>query len=289
MENKLLDNFFPNGETLIYGIIGNPVRHSVSPYMQTQAFLKLNINAVYVPFEVQEEDIPQVIMSLKVLNIKGINVTIPYKEAIIPYLDKVDKDALNIGSVNTIKIENKIAKGFNTDAPGFILALKEKNISVKNKNIIILGAGGTSKALGYILLKEGASNIFLVNRTLEKAKKLENNLKTYGSIKAYPLKDEIIKNLIKQADILINTTSIGLKENDPPLFDYDLLRENRNLVVVDVIYFNTPLLKKAQEFNLKSINGKGMLLYQGALAFEIWTGKKAPIDVMKKALNKILK
>ena len=160
MKTKLLDNFFPNGETSIYGIIGYPVRHSASPYMQTKAFLELNINAVYVPFEVQKEDLPQVIKSLKALNIKGINVTVPYKEVIVPYLDEIDKDALNIGSVNTIKIENKIAKGFNTDAPGFILALKEKNISVKDKNIIILGAGGTAKALGYILLKEEANNIF---------------------------------------------------------------------------------------------------------------------------------
>jgi len=288
VQNNFLDKFFPNGKTSVYGIIGNPISHSVSPYMQTQAFLKLKINAIYVPFEVQRGDISQVINSLKTLNIKGINVTVPYKEVILPYLDEIDQDALNIGSVNTIKIENKIARGFNTDAPGFILALKEENISVKNKNVIILGAGGTAKALAYILLKEKAKSIFLVNRTLEKAKKLEDSLKKYGNIKSYPLKNEILKDLIKQSDILINTTSIGLKKDDPPLFNYNFLKENKNLVVVDVIYFLTPLLKKAQEFNLKTIDGKGMLLYQGALAFEIWTGKKAPIDVMKKALDEIL-
>jgi len=288
MQNNLLGKFFPNGETFVYGIIGNPISHSASPYMQTQAFLNLNINAIYVPFEVQKEDIPYVIKSLKILNIKGVNVTVPYKEDVLPYLDEIEEDALNIGSINTIKIENRVARGFNTDAPGFILSLREKNISVKNKNIIILGAGGTAKALGYILLKEKAKNIFLVNRTLEKAKKLEDSLKRYGSIKSYPLKNEIINNLIKQADILINTTSIGLKKDDPPLFDYNLLKENKNLVVIDVIYFLTPLLKKACEFNLKAMDGRGMLLYQGALAFEIWTGKKAPIDVMRKALNEIL-
>ena len=289
MKNNPLDKFFPNGKTFVYGIIGNPISHSVSPYMQTQAFLKLKINAIYVPFEVQKEDIPYVIKSLKSLNIKGINVTLPYKEAILPYLDEIEKDALNIGSVNTIKIENKIARGFNTDAPGFILALREEGIFVKDKNTIILGAGGTAKALGYILLKEKAKNIFLLNRTLEKAKKLKNKLQKYGKVKSYPLKNEIIKDLIKQADILINTTSIGLKKDDPYLFDYNLLKENRNLVVIDVIYFSTPLLKKASKFNLKAINGKGMLLYQGALAFEIWTGKKAPIDTMRKALNETLK
>ena len=288
-KNKLLKVPFPNGGTFLYGIIGNPVKHSASPYMQTQAFHALGINAIYVPFEVKKENIKDAIKALKVLNVKGVNVTVPYKEEIIPYLDEIDRNAKIIGSVNTIKIENEKAFGFNTDAPGFILALKEEGISVKGKNILILGAGGTSKALSYILLKEGVNKIFVLNRTFEKAKKIENHLKSYGNIEAFELSNENLKNFLPQVDIIINTTSLGLKKDDPPIFDYSLFSLNSNLVVVDVIYFETPFLRAAKKYNLKTVNGKGMLLYQGALAFEIWTSKKAPIEVMRKALNEILK
>ncbi|MEZ0323213.1 MAG: shikimate dehydrogenase [Hydrogenothermaceae bacterium] len=276
---------FINGETAVYGIFGYPVKHSKSPTFQTESFRYLGINAVYVPFEVKPGNLKQATESLKILNIKGINVTIPHKEEIIKHLDELSPEAKIIGAVNTVKNIDGYLIGYNTDAYGFIEGLKEIT-NIEGKTALVIGAGGASRSVIYGLLQENVSKIYLANRTLQRAVEIVDD---FG--KHYRIMDKIIsvinlqqiEKFLESVDIVINTTSVGLKDDDKPLFDYDRLQEKQ--IVVDIIYRETTLLKKAKEKGCKYQDGIPMLIYQGAKSFEIWTGQKAPIEVMKKSLG----
>ncbi len=263
-----------NAETKIYGIIGYPVRHSLSPLFQNKAFEELDINAVYLPFEVHPDSLKSAIEGIRALNISGVNVTLPHKEKALDFVDELSEEVIKIGSLNTIKNDRNKLIGFNTDYIGFLESIKELT-TLKNKKALVLGAGGTSKAIIYALLKEKA-NVFLWNRTKEKALSIRESFKNIEIM-------DSIESSIKEMDIIINTTSVGLKDDDKPIFNYDTIRENQ--VVFDVIYKETALIKKAKEKGAKTLNGLYMLLYQGAKSFEIWTGVKAPLEAMKKALN----
>ncbi len=263
-----------NGKTELYGVIGNPVKHSLSPVFQNVGFKSLGINAVYLPLEVPKESFGETVKGLLLLeNLKGFNVTVPFKEGILKFGDHLSEDVKLIGSANTLKKtpEGKIEL-YNTDWVGFLNALKELT-DPEGKKVLILGAGGTSRAVIYALKKVNAE-VYLWNRTLSKAEKLAQ---TFGV--------EVVKDLNNVGDfeIIVNTTSVGLKEDDPPLFDYEKIQPHQ--VVYDVIYRQTPLVKTALKKGAKAQNGLKMLLYQGVESFRIWTGKEPPIGKMWKALK----
>jgi len=276
-----------SGNTDIYGIFGYPVKHSKSPQFQTSAFSYLDIPAVYLPFEVKPEDLQKAVEAIKVFNIRGVNITVPHKEEIIKYLNETSEEVRYIKACNTVKNIDGYLIGYNTDAYGFITGLKELISNLKGKKVLVLGAGGASRAVIYSLIKEGVNKIYQANRTLERVYKIIEDFKSLTKFIneiIIPVPYEKIECCILQSvDIIINTTSVGLNEDDDFLFDYSKI--NQRHIVVDIIYKKTPLLKVAEEKGCKYQDGLPMLLYQGVKAFEIWTGKKAPVDIMKKALT----
>ena len=276
------------GRTAVYGIIGYPVKHSLSPLMQTSAFQELGLDAVYVPFEVPPENLEDAVKGLKALSVRGFNVTVPHKEKVAQLVDYLTEDAEILGAVNTVKNEGGKLTGYNTDAEGFLRSLIEEGVELEGKRALMFGAGGAARAVGYALLKGGVKFLNIVNRSFSKAKKVAEILGRRGNVLVYPLKEGTVETLLKDADIIVNTTSVGMKEGDPQLFDYSKIPSG--ITVVDIIYNppQTPLIKAAKEKGCKTINGLGMLVHQGAVAFEIWTGKKAPVEKMKKVLEEEL-
>lgn len=274
------------GSTNIVGLIGHPVEHSFSPPMHNAAFEKLNIDYAYVAFDVNPCDLESAINGAEALNIKGFNVTIPHKIEVMKYLDEIDEIAQLIGAVNTIDFKN--LKGYNTDGIGAVKAIEEVT-SIKNKNVLIAGAGGASRAISFYIAKYGASNLKILNRNVEKAQKLANDVSNSGLIDNVG-SDSISNMDLSDVDILINTTPVGMHPNidDVPIAQSCDMHED--LVVFDAVYNpnETGLLKEAIKADAKPVYGIKMLLYQGAESFEIWTGKKAPIDVMHNALTKYL-
>lgn len=280
-----------NGETLVYGIIGYPVKHSKSPTFQTAAFQALGINAVYVPFHVKPEDLQKAVEGIKALSIKGVNVTVPHKEEVIKYVNEISEEVKFIGAANTIENIDGYLKAYNTDAYGFIRGLKEllekAGKEISELSFLVLGAGGASRAIVYGLIKEGAKKIYLANRTLEKAEKLIfdfKHLNRFIEDTIEPIELSKVEEYLSKVNVIVNTTSVGLHPEDKALFDYEKIMKKH--IVVDIIYKKTPLLKKAEEKGCLWQDGLPMLLYQGARSFEIWTKREAPIEVMKKILEK---
>jgi len=276
------------GSTNIVGLIGNPVEHSFSPQMHNAAFKALNLDYTYVAFDVNPADLKTAINGAKSLNIKGFNVTIPHKINVINYLNTLDDIAKLIGAVNTIDFKN--LKGYNTDGIGAIKAIEEID-SVKNKNIVIAGAGGASRAISFYLAKYGADKITILNRNIDKAKNLANDILNSNLIEDIKT-DSIsqINDYLNDSDILINTTPVGMSPNinDKPIASAENMHED--LIVFDAVYNpnETVLLKEAIKANAKPVYGIKMLLYQGAESFKIWTGQNPPIDVMEEILIKTL-
>lgn len=263
-----------NAQTQLYGVIGFPVKHSLSPVFQNALIRYAGLNAVYLAFEINPEELKKAFEGFKALKVKGINVTVPFKEEIIPLLDYVEDTAKEIGAVNTVKFENGKAYGYNTDWIGFLKSLKSLIPEVKEKSILVLGAGGASRAVIYALVKEGAK-VFLWNRTKEKAIKLAQK---------FPL--EVVNSpeeVIDKVQVIVNTTSVGLKDEDPEIFNYDLIKKDH--VVVDIIYKETKLLKKAKEKGAKTLDGLPMLLWQGIEAFKIWNGCEVPYSVAERSVR----
>lgn len=266
-----------DGSTKVYGIIGNPVTHSKSPVMQNSGFAALAENCVYVPLPVT--DIEAALSGLRGLGIWGASVTIPHKEAVIPLLDSVDPLAKRIGAVNTIKVvetaEGRRLHGFNTDWIGANRALAER-IGLSGKRAIVLGAGGSARAIGFGLQEAGAV-VTLCSRTEKRGRALAADL----GCDWYSLDN--IAELV--GDILINATSVGMQPDvDKTLVPRQAL--NGYQVVMDIVYapLKTRLLREAGMAGCLTVNGLEMLLYQGVAQFELWTGKTAPVEVMRKAL-----
>ena len=281
-----------DSKTEIYGLIGNPVKHTLSPFMHNSAFRKLAINAVYVPFEVKESDLKTAIAGFKRKKIKGLNVTSPHKETVMRYLDRVDKEALLIGAVNTIVYSKGEYVGYNTDGRGFISSLREEfNITPKGKKFFVLGSGGAARAISFSLALRGASRIVLVDAIADKAANLASYItkKTGCESIAVSLNSPGAGSLILDSDVLINATPCGMKKADIIPIDAKFIR--KGLFVYDVIY-NPPLtdlLKEARKKRAKAANGLGMLLNQGAISFNLWTGKKPPVKIMERALKKAIR
>ncbi len=266
-----------NGKTKLIGIFGNPIAHTLSPLMHNAAFSKLGMDNCYIPFRVLPENLPQAVQSIRSLNLLGVNVTVPHKENVIPLLNKIDTEASFIGAVNTVTNIDGTLTGYNTDGRGFISSLTEQEISIDGKNIVIIGTGGACRAISYYL-SEKASKLSLYDIDKQKSEKLIHDLKELRE-NVFPL------NSIKdagEADILINATPLGMKADDPSPVDPGLI--NPDMVVCDLVYKKTRLLQEAEKKGAKTINGSGMLLWQGVLAFELWTGVKPPVDLMREIL-----
>ena len=276
------------GSTNIVGLIGHPVEHSFSPPMHNAAFDELGMDYAYVAFDVNPTDLQTAIEGAKSLNIKGFNVTIPHKIEVMKFLNEIDEVAGLIGAVNTIDFKN--LKGYNTDGIGAVRAIEEVT-SIKNKNVVVAGAGGASRAISFYLAKYGAESMAILNRNVEKAQGLAADVSQsglIGEVKADSISE--IRNYLKDADILVDTTPIGMHPNisdEPIAFAEDM---DEDLVVFDAVYNpnGTVLLKEAIKAGANPVYGIKMLLYQGAESFKIWTGRDAPVDVMEKALKDTL-
>ena len=275
------------GSTNIVGLIGHPVEHSFSPPMHNAAFKALNMDYAYVAFDVNPLNLKSAIEGARSLNIKGFNVTIPHKIEVMQYLDELDEVAELIGAVNTIDFKNM--KGYNTDGIGAIKAIEEVS-SVKDKNVVVAGAGGASRAISFYLAKYGAGSITILNRNVDKSKRLVGDVLASGLISDVNA-DSIseISRCLNDADILVNTTPLGMHPNvEGSVATSEDMHDD--LVVFDAVYnpHETLLLKEAIKAGAKPVYGIKMLLYQGAESFRIWTGRQPPIDVMEDALKQYL-
>lgn len=281
-----------SGKTKLCGIIGDPIEHTMSPVMHNAAFRKMGLDYWYVPFRVRKEGLGKAIEGMKALNIKGLNVTIPHKVAVIPLLDELDPLAEKIGAVNTIVNDKGNLTGYNTDATGFLQALLESGIEPKGKNVVILGAGGASRAISFILA-EREVHLVILNRLLELdwAEELAGRISDIfgGEVEALELVKENLAGVLEKADILVNATSVGMSPNvnETPVLS-DLLKSS--LTVFDVVYnpIKTRLLREAEQIGARTISGLDMLVWQGASAFEKWTGVKAPVKLMSEQVIKML-
>ncbi len=272
----------------IYGVLGWPAKHSLSPLMHNAAFRALKINAEYKIFEINPEELGDFLRSLSKENIYGLNVTVPYKEKVIPFLDKVSGEAELIGAVNTIRIYQNRLEGLNTDGEGFLRHLTEDlGFNPKDKVIAIIGAGGASRAVSVYLGKAEPKAITIYDIDKAKASTLINHLKENFKNIALKQANSIEELNIQESDLLVNATPQGMKETDPCLVDEKFI--HKNLLVYDLIYNpkETGLLKLAQGKGCQFSNGLGMLLYQGVESFNFWMRpQKAPLEIMRQALNK---
>jgi len=279
--------------TRVCGLIGDPVEHSVSPAMHNAALSHLELDYIYLPFRVGEKSLARAIGGVRALGIRGLNVTIPHKVDVIPLLDELDPLAERIGAVNTIVNDNGILKGYNTDAGGFLRALLQKGVELGGKKVVVLGAGGASRAVCFALAGNGAELVIL-NRQQEMdwAVRLAASISRLcgREVKPLELNESNLKIELGDADLLVNATSVGMSPDasQTPV-DRKLLKPG--LVVFDVVYnpIKTRLLSEAEEVGARTISGIDMLIWQGALAFEMWTGLKPPVEIMKTAAVEALK
>ena len=250
-------------------VIGNPIDHSLSPKLHNYWIKKNNIDATYEKQKVEESDLKNLIFQVKEKKIHGINVTVPFKKLVIPYLDELTLEAQKTQSVNTIYLENNKILGHNTDIGGFETSIYKSNIDLTNKNVLILGAGGVVPSIIYALTKMNVSKITLSNRTKEKAENLNNIFKEINVIEWGELSN---------FDMIINATSVGLKKEDKLNFDFSSI--NKNKFFYDVIYnpIETNFLKTGKNLGNITINGKLMFIYQAFLAFSIWHNLKPNVD-----------
>jgi shikimate dehydrogenase len=279
-----------SGKTRVCGIIGDPVEHSLSPVMHNTAFEELNLDFVYVAFRVRREELREAVIGARSLDLHGLNVTMPHKNAVMRYLDEIDSTTRSIGAVNTILSDEGRLIGYNTDGVGALKALKETGITLKGKKLLLLGAGGGGKAIAFHAAQE-VEELVILNRTPQKAKKLAEVLRKdfNKKIDSNGLSIETIKEELRDTDILVNATSVGMHPKvDQSLVPPSLLRPD--LCVMEIVYspLETKLAKDAKALGAKVVSGIEMLVYQGAASFEIWTNHKAPVKAMKQAvLNKL--
>jgi shikimate dehydrogenase len=276
-----------SGNTKICGIIGHPIEHTLSPAMHNAAFRELDLDHIYIAFDVESKNLRESISGIRSLGIHGLNVTIPHKEDVIKYLDEIDPEAEKIGSVNTIVNRDSRLVGHNTDGAGAIKALKDNKVELKEKRVLLLGAGGSAKSIAFTLSKF-VKKIMILNRTEVRAEKLADNLKLMFDIEIAwdHLSQKTVRQNLIDTDILINATSVGMNPKSESLVKSEWLTSR--ICIFDVVYNpnGTKLIQNANRIGAKAIDGIDMLVYQGAMAFKIWTGREPPIDVMKEAIKK---
>ena len=275
------------GSTKVLGIIGHPVKHSLSPLMQNAALHVSKLDYIYVPFEVETEKLGLAIAGLKALGVAGFNVTIPHKIAVMSYLDDLDDSAVSAGAVNTVKNDYGRLVGYNTDGDGLLKSLSDDlDFDPRNSTIAVVGAGGAARGAIAALSRAGAKQIIIANRTQDKAIELVSimsaNIANTELVIASGYED--LQDRLPRVDLLINTTSLGMKNDHIPHLRLGCMQPA--FKVYDMVYSPrvTPLLRDASKAGFRCVNGLGMLAAQGELAFSLWTGEIPPFGVMRSTL-----
>ncbi|MDA8242170.1 MAG: shikimate dehydrogenase [Nitrospiraceae bacterium] len=267
------------GRTKITGLFGYPVEHTLSPAMHNAAFGHLGMDFCYLPFLVHPDSLGKAVDAVRALNLAGVNVTIPHKEAVIRFLDDVNEEASFIGAVNTVVNREGVLTGYNTDGRGFMRSLEENGIEVSGRKVLVVGAGGASRAIGYYLSYKAEMLAIhdidkdRLSRLVSDLSQIRKNVSTVSNLER-----------LERFDIIVNATPLGLKKGDPSPFDVSGLSSGQT--VCDLIYKKTALLDAASGRGCRTIDGLGMLLWQGVLAFELWTSAFPPVDIMRDALLK---
>jgi shikimate dehydrogenase len=276
-----------SGRTKLFGIFGYPIQHTFSPGMHNAAFKKLGMDACYVPFAVRPEKLGDALRAVIPLGLCGVNITVPHKEQVPGYLDDLSEEARLINAVNTIEVRNGKLIGYNTDGKGFLRSLDEDaSFKPKGKTFLFIGSGGAARAVGFSLAVSGAKKIMFHDIDAGKSNALASDIRQKIGADVECVSTDVLAASAAQADCLINATPLGLKRTDPlPMRKEYILKKH---LVCDLVYNppETALLRAAKARGSKRLSGLGMLLYQGVIAFEIWTGGKAPIQVMKRALSR---
>lgn len=272
------------------GVVGHPIKHSLSAIMHEAAFRELGLDYSYGLYDVEKEGLGQFIGSCRKDHI-GLNVTIPYKVAVMDFLDEFSREAKLIGAVNTVKFEDKEALGYNTDGIGCILSLKESGMDPQGKKVLVIGCGGAGRAIAFQLALEGARTL-LSNRNKTKAERLAGEIrdKTGMQVRATDYTKAALEDALKDSDVLINATSAGMLPNaNETVVPAGIIPPK--VAVMDIVYnpLRTRLLKEASERGCKTIDGTGMLVHQGAESLKIWIDVKPPAEAMKKAVLEALK
>jgi shikimate dehydrogenase len=268
-----------------YLVIGDPVAHSRSPQMQNAAFEALGMGRPYGKLRVDPAKIGEFAQYAR-HNLKGVNLTVPHKQVILPFVDELSPLAAACQSVNTLKIVDGKLYGFSTDGAGITGAIRENfKMELKNRRVVMLGAGGAATAIAFEMAAQKCASLTIANRTVEKAQTLAEKVKQFSQdteLTAISLNDSsALGAALSQAELLLQVTSLGLHDEDPAPMDLELLKVNPALRVFDAIYRPTPLLKKAAGLGLPAADGREMLIWQGAASFEIWTGVKPSIEAMR--------
>jgi shikimate dehydrogenase len=290
-----LQNWKKSRPPILLGVFGQPVAHSFSPQMQNAALAETKLEMRYVRFEIGPNELQAALASLPGLGFVGVNLTVPHKIAALGLVDETDEGARQVGAVNTIKVERDKLRGFNTDGKGFSRAIREEfSVDVRDLRVLLLGAGGAARAIAFQCAKENCERLVIANRDLEKAKRLADELRAFfagprvlgpvARLQAVELDEAALRFQIANADLVVNATPLGLRRGDPPPIPARLLAPH--LMVYDTIYGSGPtaFVSSAIEAGARAANGLSMLLHQGALAFEIWFDRAAPLEAMRKAL-----
>lgn len=282
----------PNGATQLVGVMGWPVSHSKSPAMHSAAFAALGLNWAYLPLPVHTDaqSVQAAVFGLRALGFKGANVTVPHKTSVLPFMDSLSPGARAIGAVNTICVmESGELVGHNTDAFGFVADLREHGIDPSHSKALLLGAGGSARAVLYGLLEAGCSDVCVVNRSLDKAQNLIADMSQHFSasaLSALELSDESLR-AHQSATLVVNCTPFGMGERLGQMAWRESIPFRPDQSVYDLVYNPSPtaLLLKAKQDGARAIDGLGMLVHQGAISFELWTGHKAPVQIMRDAIS----
>ena len=282
-----------DGHTILIGLMAYPIRHSMSPTMHNHAFAKLGLNYAYLAFEIDNEKLPDAVNAIRTLDMRGSNVSMPNKQKIIPYLDKLSPAAKMSGAVNTVVNDNGVLTGYTTDGTGFMKSLADEGLDIRGKKMVLAGAGGAGTPIAMQAALDGVAEIAIFNRDDELYEVACRNVETINNetnckASVHRLEDsEDFKDCLAKCDIYCDATGVGMK----PLEDLSLVNDpswfHEDMIVYDTVYAprETKLMKIAKEAGVKHVyNGLGMMLEQGAEAFKLWTGKEMPVDYIKEVI-----
>lgn len=272
------------GKTKTYAVLGQPIQHTRSPPMHNAALRALEMDAVYLPYEVAPDQLMEVLHAMRAMGFGGVNLTIPHKEVAFAGITDLDESAQLVGAVNTVQFTEAGLKGFSTDGYGILQAIEEAfGISVKGRSVSVVGCGGAGRSMALVCAREGAASITLWNRTPARAEQVAAEI---GDVPVQLVTDlEADAAVIRASELIIQATSVGMKPGDSSPLPADCFREGQKLIDTIYVLEETPIMQLARSAGAEAVNGLGMLLHQGAKSFEIWTGVPAPVEVMRESLR----
>lgn len=275
-----------SGKTRLLALIGYPVSHSLSPAMHNASFAADGLDFVYVCLNVDPNDLPAAVKGMAALRFRGFNITMPHKRAMIPLVDELDEGARISGAVNTVVIEDSTLHGYNTDGGGMVMACREAGIELSGRRILLLGAGGAAAAIALAFGSEDVGELRIANRSVEHAVELRDKLRRAGLKKVEVYPPDALDEAAREVDVIVNATSLGMKDGDALPIPVEHLGEGR--AVCDAVYRpgrETALVREARERGVRVVTGERMLLYQGVLAQQLWTGREPNVKAMDGAIS----